>query len=570
MIPRRVGAPRLASLLLIAGCTSEGATVPDAPGPALALRCGEASLPGPLREITSAVAIDQVDLGPCGHLAYGDATGAHVLDPAFERELAATPDGSAALDFSPDGATLLIRTATAIRVEDLLAGVATVVDTVAPSLWPNGGFLAWDSSWTVEVPGASSPRSVAFVCGADGLSLVINGQLRPAVGGAGTCDAVTWSEHGGVVILRDRDGHLHAADLAHGVDRRLPVEPTLAAPQRIPADRLHLSADGRVLIHLPAWDVACEDTYCPESDGIATVVDLATAAPVGTAAARMEPRDRGIELVEDPDLGGGLAVGGEGVMTLVDRGPRPRLDERPGFEPLAAIPGHDDLLARRGDALVIAPYGAGPPIELSPDFDGEPIAVSKDGTVIAFPRFSLRCIAYPDRPGLCHKQLWEVIVWSRDAGVIATYAATQPLVVRWVGSDGSVLVAGPLIHGEVPATAPPDFDGDPGLHLLAPDGRALRRWEAEVEQIAEIDGGLVLALRDAERSVSLSRVDVATGAERSIDRTPSLLPAGVLGYPELHFWTDAHAQRLAYRMDWEEGANQVARSSLHAGAMPDP
>ena len=573
-MPNRVRLVVLSGLVSALGCHSSTRPItrtPETEPPAKVspLRCEEPLRPGPVAMVASDYYGD-IKVGPCGHLAYSVGRGDFVLlDPSYQNELRRVAVARS-IEFSPDGATFMAITERGVTLTDLESGATSEFAGA------DGGFLRWDPSWTVTL-GPAVPQSVPFICGDAGLGLVIGKQVQAPIATAVGCRLHDWSALGSRVLYFSDDQHLRVADFARADDRSLPIEPTQAGANRRPADGYHLSGDGRILLHLPGWDETCGDTFCRKTSGMAAIVDLASATEVQRVPANFSPGGREeIEAMEPSSLPSRVAVGGAvggGVggavsMTLVHGNGGIVVSNHPRFKPLAVIASHDEVLARDdGDhSLWLLPFSGGQTINVSRTSVVDSLkpaagfAVSSDGNVIAYQRLSNS------------NNVWELVVWSRAGGVQRTHYATQPFHAAWVGGDGTVLVQAELLREGLPP-AGSQIRGEWALYLLAPGGNVLARWEnpASVEQILELEDGILVAVRESLETVRLQRVNVATGAATTIVQTPTTPPAAD-SHPHymLRFWTDARRQRLVYELSWPEGTPTTTkyRNSLHAGPLP--
>jgi hypothetical protein len=530
---------------------------PELPPP----ECGRAAPLELPRLIAHDIDVERVAVGPCGELAYESADTLHVLDAAYARELA-TGVNMSAPRFSPDGALLTASGQNNVMVLDLVSEERREVPG------EGRGFLLQTSDWWHD--DVSQPRSVPVVCNSSGLGLFLDGAVdvrfpgRACVPGAfDDWSGWLWGEYGSTVLYRDEDGDLHAADFLSGLDTIVAVE--LIEGNGWGFDFLHLSDDGRVLVHVAGWDEACGDTFCPMSDGTATLFDLTTQLTHHGLPAALVGNSHEVNIIDGPPGSHRMAIQGATDMTLIASADQLVASTVRNRAPLQIVGRRDEVLGRQypDGALELVPFTGGGATTISPTseehdpWDPPDVAVSWDGSVIAYSAYRARRCETNPALDPCQTQLWEVVVWSREHGELAAHLTSQPASPLWVGDDGSVLVYGPLAgHNEGFGWG--DFVLDTAGNVLAqlPDS----------EQVTALSDGFLLAT-PAEvmgGGTDLWRFDVTTGTSATVALQPASVPAGA----DLAVWVDPAEQRLVYAFHWYDAASSRDRSQLYAGQLP--
>jgi hypothetical protein len=498
---------------------------------------------------------ERVVVGPCGELAYGNDDGVISLhDATFARRLGSWANVYQA-QFSPDGAQFMATGQGEMVLYDLEAETSQGFSGEA-------GFLQRDEGWQGS-DASDEPRSIPFLCDGAGLGLIrgdVIDTLFPGLACAPGSSAIAHaSAHGSRVVLRDENRRLHVADFASGTDWLPPLE---SAEEPNAFDVLHLSGDGRVLVHIAGWDEDCGDTFCPRSDGTATVFDLAAQEAHRVPAWLDDDRDVGI--FEGPPGSHRLAIQGASEATLLSFSNELVSREHRDLVPLEVLASGDAVLGMRhvDGALELVRFGGGsteitPTSEPSDPWDPPGIAVSHDGSVLAYVAFRpKRCDVKPELREGCSGQLWETVVWSREGGELASHLSSQPPGVHWVGDDGSVLIDGPLSN-------PDGTDASPwGLRVLGTDRSVRTTLVGELLQLVPLRSGF-LAVMSAEvpgGASALQRFDIGSGSMTLLER-----PASVPVEAGLHAWVDAAEERLVYAFDWHEGGTR--RGELYAGRL---
>lgn len=546
---------------------------------AMPLRCADALPDGPVGTLSATnIRRGSVALGPCGHVAYTDASGIlHLYDPSMRTDVYQAPTPYS-IAFSPDGAYFLAHSRTGVVLYDF------VQNSVSEYLGYSGGFVALPQDDSATTAGQSL-HNMPFVCNDTVLGLIENGQVNNVFGAslgadlsAFQCASMYGADHGPSVTYWDDHHNLHVADFVTRKDRVVPIAFAQRHGVFESADLFQLSGDGRFLVHLPAWNEPSGDTFSLHTDGTAAIVDLATVQVVHHVPAQNFRHGRyEIYMLERSDGGLRMAIAGPTSTMLMKSDESIVFQDYAGVTPVAIMPSEHDVLVRRSSdsALLLASFDSDvllPVIEASDlnDLTSGGIAVSRDGNVLAISAPPKRCITYPERPEVCHTQIWELVVWSRRDGPMHTYYGTQPLQPEWVGNDGSVLLEGALILGDVPATAPSGFLGTYGLYLFASDGHAMRSLEAlSARDVRTVGSALLIEIESfAGRFQSLERWDTITGDASVITDASSYWSEGVVPIaPQFQFWTDARHQRVMFLMTWLDRTTQAEQSALHAGPL---
>jgi hypothetical protein len=332
-------------------------------------------------------------------------------------------------------------------------------------------------------------------------------------------------------------------------------------------DQAALSHDGEVLIHRRHVAERCNDTMCG-TEATFTLADLDTARVLGTAPSRPNPccGDPGpLQYLEGAGRGHTLLLEGVDRETWV-------LDEKLSLQRLEnSAPLH--LFSDGASALLSRREGRGHALHRVRLADqsvvqslGETtdVVVSRRESFVVGSRFEPdKCVRYPDRPGVCHKQIWQLVAWhDKNERVLAE--STQPLGPVWVGEDGSVLVAAQLADHPLPDVADPAvFPEEPaGIHLLDPSGTRIATLSGigSVRGLWEAQDALIIASWgkvDGEWTLRLHAVNPRSGATRLLVHGDEI---------EVHF--DQSRTRLAC---WVESRGKgETQQELWAGAVPVP
>lgn len=556
--------------MLATGCGAhrDNGTSTDVESSTLPLRCSGSSItPMPLAEVAANVGVSMV--GPCGQLAYVDASNdLHLLDSSFTTEILRLTEGSPTA-FSPDGAFFMATTPSGVVVHDFTRGV-----TLRPAATA-GGFLAWSPNWSVALPG-NSPRNIPFVCAGAGAGLLVDDQVRIIFPDLPNCASARWSPWGIVVDASKSTFTSVAANFADGQVRTIDLPHFKSTDSIHAVDLTYVSADGRVLIRHPAYQQTCGDTSCGTVTGFLSIFDLTGATPEQTVPASYRTgRYLALDVAErGPHTKTRLALNDGGSMVAVFGDEKVVTRVHSGLTALMFVPEHDEILARdwSRQTLVLVPFLEGPIVDVAPDawLDLSPVlsfsafVASRDGNIIACPT-----VAGTDHSivsGLPVNGVFDTGVWFRSDSSLHHLYGTQPLQVVWVGTNGATLVSGPLVETPPTDAASVPVAGVPGLHLLDRNGVVLRRWATSVaQQVTDVDEGFLLSEYDSATGVArLSRVNATTGALLEIDQAPA-----PLGDPlALPHQVDGQRQRIVYRKISFEGTTLAHPTSLHAGPLP--
>jgi hypothetical protein len=533
-----------------------------------ALFCGSALPAGDPSRIAADVDPESVVVSPCGELAYADGAATHLLDAAYTGVKASLP-GAHYAAFSPDGGWFMAGAPAQTLFYDLRRDVQVGIYATE-----RAGFLQQDARWSGYAAGAPA-RSLPFLCTAAGLSLLLDGAFDtrfPDANCAGQPDPLLWTAYGSVVLYRGPDRHVRVADFATTSDRELRInlaEYEWMPENRMPVDLFHLSGDGRVLVHTAAWDESCGDTFCRYSQGDGVLVDLAHGDERLDVHTGLHPDTRELSVLDGPPGSHYLAVESELDTTLLDASQQLRAMPHDDFRPLLFVPGRDEVLGSAyGGALELLGFDADAPTQVSAvsdyqssGLDAPNVRASRDGSVFAYTAYrAQRCTQNPAIED-CDLPVWDTVVWSRTAGELAAFPASQPPQVHWVGDDGRVLFAGGLVVGAQDNT--PIVAGS-GLYLMSPEGFIMADWSGYPEQVLPLSDGFLLVVTDPENEKLnqklIVRLRLVPGDSIILATTPPDVPANAA----LKVWVDAAEERLVYLFDWTDDTRHGA---LYAGRL---
>jgi len=452
-----------------------------------------------------------VMLGACGELAWNEA-GSGVLRFAGADEAPHdVTDAGQALWL--EGDRVLFREEAAVTLE---AGGVTAQSWPIEGAWVGGKVRANGPFW-VCAEGSGIVRldpSSAVTLTPDFL------KADPWISG---CAAIGVSRAG--AIGYPTDGHrLGVVDVATGADRTLEqpfyVWPT-ADPEGLDrSDAILLSPDGALVFHEKRWSEFQGDQLAQIGDGEVTAWNTDASKSMRLPGALAEVAIFGgggvANTRRSPWMGtsrGVFVPGGNRHANLVG------LDAPIAFEgvaPLVIRGNHLFLETRTGAALL--ELGSGE-LHAMVDAPGiEAVVPFRWGGPVAVSHFTLGCIHWPDRPGVCHTQIWGLSRWDAKGGARRVLLGTQPLHVHAIGPDGRMVVGGRILD-----EAPPDVaaaaEVDWRTLLIEPDGRVVRELDPDASVLGGLGGEHFAVLERArreggERTEELVAIDWSTGEER--------------------------------------------------------
>lgn len=529
--------------LLLAACSQSVPASDDegaVPAPVSLARCAPAAAPrdfGVLAEQARSV----VGFSPCGDLAWlGEARDLYRAPPDLGSVLHVSETATDSA-FSADGRWLGFADDAGVVLVPLDGG-----ETLrAPLALPRGfGFARVDDT------------VLPWACDDDALRVLDAGAPRALVEGV-DCRSLRPDPASALLVFLDAGGALKAANVGDGVVRDLGgLEGTApdSGRQDVRGTRLMDRLPGDLLIVRDSYREPCGDTECPTGPAPVWAIDVGTGAVLTSLSGPLLD-DWSEDLMTSRDGRAVVLDVYQGGATLVDAAHASH--GLPGVVPAFVFGDGREVLARRraegerssGFAMVSTTDAAARPLV----DHAEAFGVSADERRLALAHFTPDCILYPDRPGVCHTQIWALATATRGAGEAPRDVAwfDQPPRVYWIGDDGTMLVGGELYTRPVPEAAAPE-EGRPdvyGLMLLAPDGtlRAALGDESWL-QVQAAGERLLLTRRDGQ-TLSVDVLDPATGAV-----------AAVVSGQEVELSVADDGLRMA----------ALADGTLWAGAVPTP
>lgn len=454
----------------------------------------------------------RVSVGECGELVWQGDEGSLFMTGIDGEPRKVSEKG---WDLWAEGDRLLYEDATGVKFVDR----GTVVQTWSVDGVDGGGALpGTESFWVCSERGIERLDIEGGVLLTDDMATDAYGSL---------CHTIAVSRQGTVAYPRE-EGDIGFVDVRTGEVRSFAQE-FLVYYQKDEEDRSRLdevrfSPDGSLLFHEKRWEELDYDALVNVSEGLVSAIEVATG--------------------KSNQIPGLLADGSVfGYSGLFWEWFGPWMGTAPGVyfpwfhteghllglgEPIVLEPmkprsirgSHVFLESSAGVALLDLETGDVHHILDVPSV--ETVVPFRWGGPVAISHLTMQCIRHLEPPSHCHTEIWGLASWEPNREAIPLALAIQPIQVRAVGPDGSMIVGGRFLPEE-----PPEFDEqrewDYRLFLMGPDGRRIR----ELDSGTGIEGGIGgehFALIERERrdggvrTEELVAIDWSTGEEELLVR----------------------------------------------------
>ncbi len=479
--------PLVLSILFALGCGASDTEDDPAFAAPAALRCESFGVAAETVQLAENVG-GAAQMGPCGHLIFGDPTGAiRIAAPGSDPEPLA--ESARVIGFSPAGDRLAYRDGARLVVRDLVDGAEVV--------------LGEDEAGTIGWARTAADDFVPHAC-AEGELRIASPDVATVM--ADVFECVAAADGAPVVVVRGVDGALRRVDLASGEVVRLPDVDYRAEPfsdeDLARDDHVVLSVDGRVLVHQEVWR-RFPGGFVPED--WATAWDARTGAELGvfrTAASyeRLLP-------LAMPGAGHVMVFPGTSFLVVVDD--RLRLVGYEGWEVVRAPLGRR-VLAREvetGDLHRIDPAaGVTHGVVARALTNVDRVRVSPGGEVAAGP-FLADC-EWRVAEGYCRtiESVWR---WRDGHTRQLPITAEGTLGITWIGDGGELLLEGQVRSGGAAVD---------GTYLVGAGGEVVRGWPSlRVRSVSAAGATLLVVLYLPGTGASeLHAVDLATGRDRTL------------------------------------------------------